>query len=207
MAQLRTERMRYPRPRMPFLTKFGRISSGSKRLLVVCLCLAPWAIGFLVFQLYPVVASLGFSFTNYSMLEPAKWVGLLNYRNLAADPLFWKSLKITLLYAFIAVPTSMVIGYSIALLLNQRVRWLSVWRTVYFLPSIVPVIASTYVFAWLLNPVLGPVDDGLRMEGRLTAARLVRVAKLGSSSNRHHAAVDCRSQHGPLSGRPTVSAG
>ena len=147
------------------VTRYWRSRSNRQRVLVICICLGPWAIGFLVFELYPVLASLYFSFTNYSVLSPSRWVGLLNYRNLASDPLFWQALRVTVIYTAVAVPLSIIIGYSIALLLAQKVKWLSVWRTVYFLPSIVPIIASSFVFAWLLNPVFGPVDSALGKVG------------------------------------------
>ena len=139
--------------------------SARQRVIVGYLCILPWFIGLLVFELYPVVASAVFSLTNYALLSPPKFVGLANYKALVHDPVFWQSLKVTAIYTVIAVPGSIIIGYAIALLLNQKVRWLAVWRTAYFLPSLVPVIAVTFVWAWMFNPEFGPVDAGLGSAG------------------------------------------
>lgn len=125
---------------------------------------ALWIVGFGVFTLYPVVASLYYSFCDYSILQRPLWTGLENYRTLAADDVFWLSLRNTLYFAGAAVPLGTVVSIALALLLNQEVRGRALFRTLFFLPSIVPVVASAMLWLWifngssgLLNWVLAPV--------------------------------------------------
>ncbi len=130
-----------------------------KKNLTGYLFIAPWLIGFLVFTVGGFLASIGLSFTRWNIVTPPKWVGIANYRALfAADPLFWKSLEVTLKYAAVAVPLGVIGGVGLALLLNCNVRGVAVYRTVLFLPSIVPTVASSVVFVWLLNPQIGLVN-------------------------------------------------
>ena len=130
------------------------------------LFVAPWIIGFLCFQLYPILASLYYSFTTYSILDPGHWVGLDNYRVMfTQDPLFWTAVGNTLYYAFISVPLGLSVGFILALLLNVRLREMAFYRTIYFLPSLVPAVAGTFLFLWLLNPDFGLINSLLRYVG------------------------------------------
>jgi multiple sugar transport system permease protein len=137
-----------------------------RRALYGYLCLLPWLLGFWLFTFYPVVASAYYSLTDFPILKGPSWVGLDNYATmLFVDDLFWKALRVTAVYSLAAVPGGVVVGYTIALLLNQSVRGLSAWRTVYFLPSIVPAIASAYLWAWLFNPDFGLINGFLTVFG------------------------------------------
>jgi multiple sugar transport system permease protein len=128
--------------------------------------IAPWLIGFLIFVAGPFVASIYLSFTRYEVVTSPEWVGTANYeRLLSQDPLFWKSLWITLKYAIVAVPLGIVAGVALALLLNMEIAGISVYRTIFFLPSIVPMVASCVVFVWLLNPQIGLVNSILHLLG------------------------------------------
>jgi len=128
--------------------------------------IAPWLIGFLVFTLGPFLSSVYLSFTRYDIVTPPVWVGTANYEALAStDPLFWKSLAITLKYALVAVPVGIVAGVALALLLNVEVKGIALYRTIFYLPSIVPAVATTVVFAWILNPQVGLVNMILRNFG------------------------------------------
>jgi len=130
-----------------------------KKNLTGYLFIAPWLIGFLIFTVGGFTASVGLSFTRWNIVTPPKWVGIANYRALlTADPLFWKSLEVTLKYAVVAVPLGVIGGVGLALLLNCNVRGVAVYRTILFLPSIVPAVASSVVFVWLLNPQIGLVN-------------------------------------------------
>src|SRR3954469_11528274 len=111
------------------------------------LFIAPWLIGFLLFTLYPFVASLGLSFCRYDAIAPPRWIGTANYAELIGhDPLFWRSLANTAAYAAVAVPLSIVTGFGLALLLDLRLRGIAVYRTLFVLPHIVPVVATSVVF-------------------------------------------------------------
>lgn len=101
------------------------------------LFIIPWLIGFLGFQLYPLLASLYYSFTDYSVLADGKWIGLNNYiRLFTKDRYFVKSLLVTLKYALMSVPPKLIFALFIAMLLNMKLRGINIFRTVYYLPSI-----------------------------------------------------------------------
>lgn len=130
------------------------------------LFISPWLIGFFVFMLYPFVRSVYLSFTSYDIVTPPKWVGLANYQTLLVDdPLFWQSLWVTLRYALAVVPIGIVAGVALALLLNAEVRGQTIFRTIFYLPSIVPSVATAVIFSWILNPEIGLVNGLLRTVG------------------------------------------
>lgn len=118
----------------------------------------PWIFGLLAFNAFPLLMSAYYSFTDYSVLESGSWVGLENYRVLFEDPIFWKSIYNTLYYTMIFVPLSIALGVALALLLNMKIRGLGIYRTVFFIPSLVPLIASVIIWMWLLNPQFGVVN-------------------------------------------------
>jgi multiple sugar transport system permease protein len=117
-----------------------------------------WIIGLGTFTAYPVLASLYYSFCDYSILKAPVWSGLENYSQLVRDDLFWKSLGNTLFYAALSVPLGTVVALALALLLNQPVRGKSFFRVVFYLPSIVPLIAATMLWTWMLNGQYGLVN-------------------------------------------------
>jgi multiple sugar transport system permease protein len=119
------------------------------------LFLLPWTIGFLAFTLYPMVASLVYSFSIYHSKQPLEWVGIQNYAQLLKDDLFWKSLSNTIFLVGIGVPMTLLASFFCAVLLNLKVRGQSIYRVIYFLPSIVPTVASTILWKWILNPQTG----------------------------------------------------
>ncbi|MEZ4866529.1 MAG: sugar ABC transporter permease [Caldilineaceae bacterium] len=126
---------------------------------------SPWLIGFLAFRVYPFFASLYYSFTFYPILGRPNWIGLDNYTNLLDDPRFLTSLYNTSYYALGAVPLAAVVGIALAMLLNTNVRGLSVFRTVYFLPSITPVVATAIVWLWMFDPINGVINYLLGLVG------------------------------------------
>ncbi len=138
---------------------------------------SPWIIGLSVFTVYPVLASLYYSFCDYSVLTPAVWTGGNNYAHLVHDTLFWVALKNTLIYACFSIPLGMVIALALALLLNCEVRGTSFFRTVFYLPAIVPVVASSMLWLWifrgsdgLLNAVLAPLYPPAATSARRTGS-------------------------------------
>lgn len=148
----------------------GRPSTSAKRLQrratrTGLLFISPWIVGFAAFTVYPFVASLFFSFTNYSIVSSPKWVGLANYTQLFTSGLFWRSVYNTLFYTALEVPLSTIIAVGAALLLNMRVRGIGIYRTIFFLPSIVPAVAGSILWMWLLNPTFGVANDVLHVVG------------------------------------------
>jgi multiple sugar transport system permease protein len=130
------------------------------------LFISPWLIGFVVFTALPFVASIWLSFTHYTLAAPPEWVGLANYHTLLFDdPSFWIAMRNTLVYAAVAVPLCIAAAFALALLLNSEIRGIGIYRTIFFLPHIVPVVASSVVFMWVLNPQIGLVNGLLRLIG------------------------------------------
>ena len=130
------------------------------------LFISPWLLGFLIFTAYPFLASIYFSFTRYDIVSSPVWVGVANYRTLLHDdPLFWKSLAVTFHFALYTVPLGIVVGVGLALLLNQQIRGIRIYRTLFFLPSIAPTVANAMVFLWLLNAENGLVNRLLKTAG------------------------------------------
>lgn len=129
------------------------------------LVIAPAVLGFVFFLAGPVITSLVLSLTKYDVLSSPQWVGLGNYRTLAKDPLFWQSLKVTVLAAAISLPLNLVLSLGLAMLLNRKIRGMAIWRTVYYLPSVVSGAAVAVLWVWILNPEFGIVNSALRAVG------------------------------------------
>lgn len=125
------------------------------------LFILPWIVGFLAFIAYPVVASLYFSFTRYDVISAPKWVGLANYSSLLHSHLFFRSLAVTVYYTVLAVPGSLFLGLAAASLLNMRIRGMRFFRTIYYLPTLVPAVAGALLWEWLLNPQFGLINFAL----------------------------------------------
>lgn len=133
-----------------------------REALIFYLLISPWLIGFLTFVLGPMIASFGFSLTRWDMLTSAKFVGFYNYaKALNNDPLFWQALKVTVLYSLFSVPLSLIVSLGVALLLNQAVRGLSVFRTIYYLPSVVSGVSVMVLWMWIFNPQIGLINTVL----------------------------------------------
>jgi len=140
-------------------------TAARRRLLTGLAFLSPWLVGLSAFTLLPVALSLYYSFCDYSLVQRPVWVGLDNYRDLLGDPVFWQALRNTLHYAAMAIPAGMGVSLGLALLLNARAPGQAAFRTIIFLPSLVPVVASAMVWLWLLNADAGLVNSLLRMAG------------------------------------------
>ncbi len=129
------------------------------------LCASPWIIGFVVFTGGPILFSVIMSFCHYDILNPARWVGLKNYKWIfTQDPLFWKALWNTL-YMVIGIPIGLVVSLSIALLLNQKLKGMTFYRTLFYLPAIVPAVAASILWIWIFNPSHGLLNAALAWFG------------------------------------------
>jgi multiple sugar transport system permease protein len=128
--------------------------------------ISPWLLGFLLFGVVPFFASLYLSFTKYELLGMPQWIGLRNYERLFfKDPRFWISLKVTLYYSVLAVPSGLVIAFVLALFLNAPIRARAFFRTMFYLPSVTAGVATAYLWAYLLNPKNGLVNTLLGLIG------------------------------------------
>lgn len=117
---------------------------------------SPWILGLLIFTIGPMLFSFYLSFTEYDVLSPAKWVGLKNYQTaFTKDPLFWPSLGRTFYYAVVSVPLGLAASLLLAVLLNQKLHGTNIFRTMFFLPSMTPAVATVLIWLWLMNPKIG----------------------------------------------------
>ena len=131
------------------------ISSAKREAIEGYLYIAPWLVGFLVFAAGPMLVSLFLSLTEYKIITPPDLVGIENYTRMFTDDLFWRSLWNTVYYALIFVPVSIGGSLTCALLLNQRILGRTIFRAVYFLPSITPIVATAFLWLWIFQPNVG----------------------------------------------------
>ena len=124
---------------------------------------SPWLVGFVVFIAWPVIASAWYSFTDFNLFQSPHFIGLANYRHMLHDQVFWKSLTNTLYLTVIGVPVGLAISLAGALILNLPVRGQPFYRALVYLPTIVPVVVSGYLWRWMLNPQYGYVNQLLKL--------------------------------------------
>lgn len=129
------------------------------------LFLAPWVIGFLVFTVGPMLASGYLSLTKYSGFGPVKWIGFENYQKIFQDDLFYTSLYNTAYYAFLGVPAQLLVALFLAVLLNMKVRYVNLFRTVYYIPTVTPAVANVFLWVWIFNFDFGLINSLLRLVG------------------------------------------
>lgn len=150
------------------LFPFGAHGSRARRREAIAgyLLLLPWILGFALFVAGPLIASAALSFTAFDVARPPRFVGLDNYINaFTTDDRFLDSLKLTFVYAIISVPLALFGSLMLALLLNQRLRGTSFYRTFFFLPSLTPAVAVAILWTWLLQPDVGLFNYGLSLVG------------------------------------------
>jgi len=157
--------------------------------------ISPWIVGFLVFTAIPIGLSFYYSFCDYSLTRPSRgplWIGSDNYNQMIHDPIFWKSLGNTMYYASMALPAGMLVSLGLALMLNTNIRGQSIYRTIIFLPSLVPTIASAMIWLWMFNPVEGlfnfllnkaqlPTPDWLGERLAMASLAMMSVWSLGNT--------------------------
>jgi multiple sugar transport system permease protein len=149
-----------PRPRT------SRGSMARQEALIGYLLVSPWIIGFVVFMLGPMIASAYISFTNWDLVSSPKWVGVANFnRMIFADPLVIQALKVTTIYAFSAVPLRVLGGLFLAVLLNQNIKFKSLIRTIFYLPSVVSGVAVAMLWLWVFNSDFGLLNTLLYFIG------------------------------------------
>ncbi|MFF2093411.1 carbohydrate ABC transporter permease [Paenibacillus sp. NPDC058174] len=117
--------------------------------------ISPWLIGFVVFALFPVLASLYYSFTEYDIIHAPKFIGAGNYQELFQDEQFWNSIKVTLKYTFISVPLTLLLSLFFAILINQKIPFRGFFRTAMYFPSMISGVSMALLWFWVFNPQAG----------------------------------------------------
>ena len=127
---------------------------------------SPWLIGFLAWTVYPILASLYYSFTRYDVLNPPRWIGFENFTELFLnDQKFRIVTSNTLYFVLIGVPVGVIVAFLLAILLNNELKLRPFFRTIFFLPSIVPAVATAMVWLWIYNPRYGLINSILANYG------------------------------------------
>ena len=136
-----------------------------RRAVTGYLFVGPFILGVLFWVLYPALMAAWLTFQKWNLITPAEFIGLGNFQTMLKDTLFWKSLKVTSIYTFTSVPLSLILSFLLALLINTKVRGIAFFRTVYYLPSIVPAVASAVLWAWIFNTDFGLLNGILNYFG------------------------------------------
>lgn len=129
------------------------------------LFISPWIVGFLAFTLIPMGMSLYYSFTDWDVLTPEKFVGMSNYAGLFQDPLFYQSLKVTGVYTLITVPLNVFLSLLVAMLLNLEGKWIGFFRTLYYLPAVLSSVVVAVLWQWIFNSKYGLLNAVLEKFG------------------------------------------
>lgn len=136
-----------------------------RNLKLGLLFISPWIVGVLVFIVYPVTYSIALSFTRYSGMEAPTWVGIQNYVTAFTDPLVAKATSNTIFFAVIAVPLGLIVALVLAIAMNQNVREVAWYRTIFYAPSLIPAFAMSFIFIVFLNPQFGVFNQILGLFG------------------------------------------
>ena len=136
--------------------------------------IGPAIIGLFCFNFGPMLFSMGISFTSWDVITPWKFIGIENYKNLFKDPLVLKSLQVTAYYTLLSVPLVTCIPLLIAMLLNTNVKGMSVFRTIFYIPSIVPVVASSAIWMYIYNP-MRQLYEAAELDGAGPVARFKNI--------------------------------
>jgi multiple sugar transport system permease protein len=143
-----------------------RMRARQREWLWFYLIISPWLVGLIVLLAGPMVYSIYLSFTDWNLFQPPKWIGLDNYvRLLTRDRTFGNALSNTFIYTMLYVPLNLALSLGIAYLLNKRLPGMRFFRTVIYLPYVVPVVATTMVFRWVFAPENGLLNSFLRVVG------------------------------------------
>jgi len=146
-----------------------RIRPETRDFIKGILFASPWLIGFLMWVIYPIFASLYYSFTQFDAMRPPRFIGLANYADMIFnDKVFRLVVGNTVYLVLIGVPAGLVMAFLLATLLNNEFKLRPFFRTIFFLPSIVPVIASAEVWRWVYNPRYGLINASLKSLGMAT---------------------------------------
>ncbi|WCR28527.1 sugar ABC transporter permease [Paenibacillus thiaminolyticus] len=132
-----------------------KLSESKRDNMYFYLFISPWLIGFIVFALYPILASLYYSFTDYDIISSPHFIGLDNYKELFEDELFYKSIAVTLKYTLISVPLGLFLSLIFAMLMNMKIPARGFFRTAMYFPSMVSGVSMSLLWFWIFNPEVG----------------------------------------------------
>jgi len=147
------------------VARAGRFSFRKRQILTGYLFISPVILGYLIWVAGPMLVAIWLSLTEWDMLRPATFVGLSNYQQMLHDNLFWKSLVVTFYFTLISVPLSLALSFAVAMLVNVNVRGIALFRMLFYLPSIVPLVVNAVLWLWIFNSELGLLNAVLHWFG------------------------------------------
>lgn len=141
------------------------LTMAQRRNITGWLFVSPFVLGFLLWFIIPALTAVYLVFHRWNMIAEPRFVGLENIQRLLNDQLLWQSLKVTTLFTLASVPLGLALSFFLALLINTKVRGIAIFRTIYYLPSIVPAVANAVLWAWMFNTEFGLLNIILRGVG------------------------------------------
>lgn len=151
---------------------YSQLSLTRRRTIMGYIFIMPFILGFFLWFLGPAIVAGYLSFHRWNLLSPPRFVGTMNFERLLSDPLILTSLKATAIYTVTSVPLSLIFAFFLAVLINTKIRGIAIFRTIYYLPTIVPFVASAILWAWLLNTEFGLLNAAIRALGGTKVAWL-----------------------------------
>ncbi|MYA94327.1 MAG: sugar ABC transporter permease, partial [Chloroflexi bacterium] len=145
--------------------QYNRLSLKQRRTAMGYVFIMPFILGFAFWFLVPAVVAAFLTMQRWNLISPPRFVGLYNVNRMLSDPLLLQSLKVTVLFSAISVPLGLVFAFFLASLINNKFRGVAIFRTIYFLPSIVPAVANAILWAWLFNTEFGLINFVIRALG------------------------------------------
>jgi multiple sugar transport system permease protein len=151
---------------------FKSLSTSKRRNITGYLFIMPFILGFLFWFLAPASVAVYLTFQKYNLISAPQFIGLKNIERLFNDPLLLLSLKATFLYTLLSVPLGLLLSFFLASLINRHFRGIAIFRTIYYLPSIVPAVANALLWAWMFNTEFGLINVFIRALGGTKVAWL-----------------------------------
>ena len=136
-----------------------------KKSQIGFLFILPWLLGLIIFTVFPIIAALYISMTDWSIIGQETFIGFRNFGNIFSDPAFYKALLVTMRYAVLAIPLTIIMALLVALSVNNQYKGIGIFRTIFYMPSIVSGVAVAIVFKWILDPSYGALNSLLRIFG------------------------------------------
>jgi multiple sugar transport system permease protein len=143
----------------------SRLTLAQRRNITGYIFIMPFILGFFLWFLIPAAVAFWLTFQSWNLISPPQYVGLANIERLFSDPLLPQSLKVTFVYTLISVPLGLIFSFFLATLINTRIRGIAIFRTIYYLPSIVPAVANAAIWAWIFNTDFGLLNGILNYLG------------------------------------------
>ena len=145
--------------------RMGRFTLGQQRTIIGYIFISPFILGFFFWFLIPALVAVYLTFHDWNLIQQPEFVGLENIQRLFEDPLLPQSLKATVLFTVVSVPLGQLFSFTLAMLVNNKFRGIGVFRTIYYLPTVVPAVANAVLWAWIFNTEFGLMNVFIRALG------------------------------------------